>query len=136
MTEGSCSLKTVKITIKIHRDEILEEHYLPVYFLIKKNKWRWESVGASLTLGGGFLSPTIGIVLNILYSYTRLSYERPALYKISMIGYMLTVPLLMLGSHFLDLLEKKSVELRRIEKNTVNQRKGHLGLQAKAEDFA
>jgi hypothetical protein len=124
----------VKITIKVHRDEILEKKYLPVYLLIKKNRWSWQSVGAGMALGGGLLSPTLGIVLNLLYSYTRLGYERPALYKISMGFYMMTVPLLMLGAHFLDLLEKKAVELRATETNFVKQTIRPMELQTKAEE--
>jgi len=125
----------VKITIKVQRDEILEEQYLPVYFLIKKNKWRWETVGASLALVGGFLLPIIGVILNLLVSYTRLGHERPALYKVSTACYAVTVPLLLLGAHFLDLLEKKAVELPAGQESSIEQSIGHLGMPAKAEDY-
>ena len=125
----------MKITIKVQRDEILKEYYLPVYFLIKKNKWRWETVGASLALGGGFLLPIIGVILNLLVSYTRLGYEKPALDKASTACYVMTVPLLLLGAHFLDLLEKKAVALPAGQANSREQTIGHLGLPAKAEDY-
>lgn len=125
----------MKIIIKLHRDEILEEHYLPVYLLIKKNKWRWPSIGAAMTLGGGLLAPIIGAVLNLLASYARPGYERPILFKASTICYVLTVPLLMLGAHFLDLLEQKAIELAASEANPIEQTIDHLGLRAKAEDY-
>lgn len=125
----------MKITIKVHRDEILEEHYLPVYLLIKKHKWRWESVGAGMTLGGGFLSPIIGVILNLLVSYTRLGYERPVLFKVSTACFVITIPLLLIGAHFLDLLEQKAVELCVSEAKSFEQTIENLGLRAKAEDY-
>jgi hypothetical protein len=125
----------VKITIKFNRDEILEEQYLPVYLLIKKNKWRWQSVGAGMTLSGGFLSPVIGAVLNLLVSYTRLGYERPILFKVSTAFYVIAIPLLLLGAHFLDMLEQKTVELPVNEAIPIEQAIDHLGLRAKAEEY-
>jgi hypothetical protein len=122
----------VKITIKVHRDEILEEQYLPVYLLIKKYKWRWQSIGAAITLGGGLLAPIVGTGLNLLASCTRLGYERPILFKASTVCYVITIPLLMLGAHFLDLLEQKAIELAVSEANPLEQTIEHLGLRAKA----
>ena len=124
----------MKITIKVHHDEILEKKYLPVYLLIKKNKWHWQGIGAGMALGGGLSCPIIGAGLDLLVSYTRLGYERPALHKISIIFYVMTVPLLMLGSHFIDLLEKKALDLSPVEANSINQTIGKLELQAKTED--
>ena len=123
----------MKIIIKVHRDEVLERQYLPVYRLIKNNRWRWQAVGASLSLSGGILSPLAGIALNLLVSYTRLSSERPFLYKLSIIFYIVSVPLLMLGAHFLDLLDHLEPEV--LEADSIKQTIGHLGLPAKAEDF-
>lgn len=100
----------VKITIKFHRDRALEEKYLNVYQLLKKNKTRWQAIGAGVSLSGSVLSPGAGIVLNILYSFTRLGYQYPALNKISMIFYGSTIALMIAAGHFLDLLEKKDSE--------------------------
>ena len=123
----------MKITIKVHRDEVLEEQYLPVYRLIKKNRWRWPAVAASLSLGLGILSPLAGVVLNLLVSYTRLGSEKPFLHKLSIIFYVVSVPLLMIGAHFLDLLDH--LEPAPGETESIKQTMGHLGLPAKAEDF-
>ena len=124
----------MKITIKIHRDEIWEGLYLPFYLLFKKSRWRWEAVGAGLTLGGGFLCPVAGGVLDLMVSYSRLGYERATLNKVSTFLYILTVPLLLLGSHFLDLMEKKASESDCREAGQMKQSIGQLALQAKAED--
>ena len=125
----------MKITIKVHRDEILEEHYLPVFLLIKKYKWRWQSVGAGVALGGGLLSPIIGVILNLLVSYTRLGYERQVLSKVSTVCYVITVPLLLLGAHFLDLLEQKTVKLPAGQAIPIEQTIEQLGLRAKAGEY-
>jgi hypothetical protein len=125
----------VKITIKVHHQEILQEHYLPVYLLFKKNRWCWQSIGAGMALGGGLLSPITGAVLNLLVSYTRLGYERPALSQVSTACYVITIPLLLLGAHFLDLLEQKVLNLPVGEASSIEPTIEHLGLPTKAEDF-
>ena len=124
----------MKITIKVHRDRVLDEQYLPIYELLKENKTRWQAIGAGLSLCGGLLSPSAGVILNILYSFTRLGFQYPALYKISMIFYSLTIPLLIVGGHFLDLLEKKASEARCSEADAVKQSIENLGIQVKTED--
>ncbi len=125
--------REVKITVKVHRDEFLEKQYLPVFRLIKNNKWRWQAVGAVLASAAGLLSPLIALVLNLLASYTRLIYEKPFLSKLSTVLYVIAVPLLLLGAHFLDLLDKTQCSLP--EENPIGQTLGQLGLPAKAEDF-
>lgn len=127
-------LRKVKITIKINRDEVWEGLYLPFYLLFKKSHWQWEAVGAGLTLGGGFLCPVAGGILDLLVSYTRLGYERASLNKISTVLYIITVPLLLLGSHFLDLMEKKASEASRCEIEQIKKSIGGLALRVKAED--
>jgi hypothetical protein len=126
--------RQVKIIIKIHRDEIWEGLYLPFYLLFKKSSWRWEAVGAGLTLGGGVLSPLGGAILDLLVSYTRLGFERAALNRVSTFLYIITVPLLLLGSHFLDLLEKKALESRYREVAPPEPAIGQFGIQMRAED--
>jgi hypothetical protein len=124
----------VKITIKIHRDEIWEGLYLPFYLLFKKHSWRWAAVGAGLALSAGFLCPLSGAVLDLLVTYTRLGYERGALSRISTFLYVITVPLLLLGSHFLDLLEKKALESRSGAIVQPESALGQLVLRVNAED--
>ena len=98
----------MKIGIKIHRDKVSEEFYLRAYLLIKENKRRWQSSVAVLALGSGFLSPFIGVFLDLVDWLTATSIHHSFLYKTSLAFYALTLPLLALGSHCLDLLEKKS----------------------------
>lgn len=85
-----------------------EDPYSRISFLIEKHRWEWQSVGAAAALGGGLLSPLIGILLDFIGWITRMNFLRLPLTKISIVFYVLTFPLLALGSHCLDLLEKKS----------------------------
>lgn len=126
-------LREVKITIKVHRDEFLERQYLALYRLIRNNKWRWQAVGAVAACGGGLLLPIGALLLNFLATYTRLSYEKPILSKASTVMYIVTVPLLLLGAHFLDLLDRCEIPLT--DENSTDAAIGQLGLPAKAEDF-
>lgn len=98
----------MKIRIKINFDQVLKEIYLRAYFLIKENKGTRASQLAILGLGGGFISPFIGGLLDLVAWFTATGVTHYSLYGTSMIFYVITLPLLALGSHSLDLLEKKS----------------------------
>ena len=98
----------MKLTVQIHRDKTWEEIYLRIYFLIKKNNWQWLSIATIATLSGGLLSPVVGILLDFIIWFVGLGQLKTYLYEGSIIFYVLTLPLLFLASHFLDLLEKKS----------------------------
>lgn len=100
----------MKINIKFNRDEVFDGLYLRAYLLIKENKRSWQSALAVLAFVGGFLSPFVGAFLNLIDWFTAEAAEiqHSFLYKTSMVFYALTLPLLLLGSHCLDLLEKKS----------------------------
>lgn len=79
-----------------------------IYLLIKENKRKWQSLLALIALSGGILSPVIGAVLNLIVWFITVSHLRTLLNETSMVFYVLALPLLALGSHCLDLLEKKS----------------------------
>jgi hypothetical protein len=99
----------VKISIKIHHDKMWKDFFLhQIYILIKENKWKWQSLLALIALAGGVLSPVIGTVLNLMVWFIPVSHLRTLLYETSMVFFAVTLPLLALGSHCLDLLEKKS----------------------------
>lgn len=99
----------MKISIKIHHDEMRRDFFLhQIYLLIKKNKWKWQSLTALITLCAGLLSPVVGAALNLTVWFVSASHFRTLLYETSMVFYVLALPLLALGAHCLDLLEKKS----------------------------
>ncbi|MDQ3129903.1 MAG: hypothetical protein M3Q99_03965 [Acidobacteriota bacterium] len=101
----------MKSSHKSKEDEIWEGLYPRVLFLIKTNKWAWQSVGAVFGLGGGILSIIAAIVLPIIASLLMPSDSIPFLKRISSVFLILCLPLLILGAHCLDLLEKKSSAL-------------------------
>ena len=79
-----------------------------IYLLIKENKWKWQSLAATITLAIGVLSPVIGIGLNLIVWVIPSSHLRTSLYETSIGFYVITLPVLMLGFHCLDLLDQKS----------------------------
>jgi hypothetical protein len=104
-----------------------EDPFLRIPILIKKHEWEWQSVGAIAAFGGGLLSPMIGILLDLIASVTRTNFLRLPLSKISIVFYVLTFPLLALGSHCLDLLEKNSPDS---PPDNLQTHKFDLGLKA------
>jgi hypothetical protein len=115
----------MKSSFKTKEDEIWEELFPRIVFLIKKNKWAWQSVGAVLGLCGGILSIVLTIVLPFVIFWLTPGDLVSILEKISFIFLALSLPLLAVGSHCLDLLEKKShdfpaAEMRLYLKNVKN----------------
>jgi len=98
----------MKSSLKSNEDEIWEELFPRIVFLIKKNKWAWQSVGAVFGLCGGILSIVLTIVLPFVISWLTPSDLVSILEKISFIFLALSLPLLALGANCLDLLEKKT----------------------------
>ena len=96
----------MKSSYKSKEDEIWEGLYPRVFFLIKTNKWTWQSVGAVFGLGGGILSIIVAIVLPIIATWLAPSDSIPFLKGVSSVLLILFLPLLALGAHCLDLLEK------------------------------
>lgn len=104
-----------------------EDPFLSIYLLIKNHKWKWQSVGAFAALGGGIFSPLIGLLLDAVVWLAPAVRLRLPLSKISIAFYVLTFPLLALGSHCADLLEDKSFVSRSPD---LEPHKFDLGLKA------
>ena len=111
----------MKITIGIHRDERLEKMYLPIYTLVKNNKWSGPAIGATAALGGGLISPISGAVIDLLASFSGIGEERPHWSKASVFFFLAAISLLFPGSHFPDLLEKKTRRFRLSETRAAAQ---------------
>ncbi len=93
---------------KSNEDEIWEGLYPQILFLIKKNKWTWQSVAALFGFGSAILSFIVGILLPIAAFWLIPDGSDSTLKGISSVFLILILPLLALGAHCLDLLEKKS----------------------------
>lgn len=96
---------------KLKRNAVWEDFYPRIPALIKKNKGTSESFGAVIGLGGGILSALVVIISSIIPWSLRVSNTVPAIKAINFICLLLVLPLLALGAHCLDLLEKRSADL-------------------------
>jgi hypothetical protein len=97
----------------MNRDYELQEDqewdlYEEMHRLIEINPWAWQSIGAVSGLIGGVLSPVFG---TLLIAVTRFIHSGPTdslLNGLSIVSFVLTIPLLAFGAHCLDLLERKT----------------------------
>ncbi len=96
---------------KSQEDEIWEGLYLRIPFLIKNNQWTWQSIGALLGLGGGVVSFIFTITLHSI-NWLLQGNLVPLLKEIDFVSLILVLPLLALGAHCLDLLEKECSEFQ------------------------
>ena len=92
-------------------DEIWEGLYLRIPFLVKKNQWTRQSIGAVLGLGGGVVSFILTITLHSI-NWLLQGNLVPLLKEIDFVSLILVLPLLALGAHCLDLLEKECSEFQ------------------------
>ena len=76
--------------------------------LIRNNPWTWQSIGAVTGLIGGVSSPALGTLLIAVASFIRSGPTFLTLNVLSIVSFVLTIPLLAFGAHCLDLLERKS----------------------------
>ena len=88
-------------------DKIWNGLYPRIYFLIRKNKRRWESIAACFGLSGGLLSLIVGVVCDISARCLTSDNSVAILKKASVAAFFLCLPLMIFGAHCLDLLETK-----------------------------
>ncbi len=96
---------------KLHDDETWESLFLRIPFLIKKNQWTRQSVGAVLGLGGGAAAFVLTMTLSVFSWLTRDDLA-PVLKEIGFVSLISVLPLLAFGAHCLDLLEKESRDVQ------------------------
>lgn len=95
-------------SVKTKEDEIWEGLYPRIPLLIRKNKWSWETFGAAFGLGGGILSFMVAAALQIIVLFPTADVKVLLLERISFICFIIFLPLMLLGAHFLDLIEEKN----------------------------
>ncbi|MFL6285366.1 MAG: hypothetical protein ACJ74Q_19690, partial [Pyrinomonadaceae bacterium] len=89
------------------RDRTGDDPFERIGSLISKSPRTWPSIGAVLGLAGGILAPASGTLLTIISWLT--GQQRASLYlsRLSTTLLFLTIPLLALGAHCLDMLEAR-----------------------------
>ena len=85
--------------------------YQRIDFLVRKSPWTWQSIGAVSGLVGGILSPVFGTFLIAVMWFIGSQDENSVLNVLSIVSFVLTLPLLAAGAHCLDLLERKTAYL-------------------------
>jgi ABC-type transport system involved in cytochrome c biogenesis permease component len=94
--------------------------YEEMHRLIEVNPWTWQSIGAVSGLIGGVLSPVIGTLLIAVTWFIHSERIVSSLNGLSIISFVLTIPLLSFGAHCLDLLEEKTARLSLLRRKVVS----------------
>lgn len=107
-----CTTKnTVKNNHNQTADEFCEDLHPQISILIKENRYAWQSFGFISALGAGIFSIAGALMCNLI-AWLLTSPDKVHFFKqISFILFALFIPQLMLGAHFLDLLEEKYFNL-------------------------
>ncbi len=96
--------------------------YEEMHHLIEINPWAWQSIGAMSGLIGCVVSPVIGSLLIALSSFVHSESLVSSLNGLSIISFVLTIPLLAFGAHCLDLLERKTASVYPPSRKVVSRR--------------
>jgi hypothetical protein len=90
------------------REQTRDDPFERIGSLVGKSPRTWPSIGAVLGLAGGILAPASGTLLAVVSWLT--GQQRASLYlsRLSTTLLFLTIPLLALGAHCLDMLEARA----------------------------
>ena len=88
----------------LREDDLRGGLYGRIYLLVSKNRRTWQSIGATFGITGGMLSLLLAL---LLWAMVRFLLAGAVLHALENVFFMLPLPLLALGVHCLDLLEKK-----------------------------
>ena len=98
----------MKSSYKLKKYEVWEGLYPRIFFLIQKNKWSWQSIGAIFGLGGAIFSIIMAVSLPFAAYWLLAGGSVSFIKEISFVFLALALPLMAFGAHCLDLLEKTS----------------------------
>jgi hypothetical protein len=98
----------VKNDLKRSAENFCEDFYPEISILIKENKYAWQSFGVVSAFGAGTFSIVFALACNLIALLPVSPVEVHFFKQISFGFFALFLPLLMLGAHFLDLLEEKA----------------------------
>ncbi|MBA2646150.1 MAG: hypothetical protein H0U81_05050 [Pyrinomonadaceae bacterium] len=77
----------------------------------RKAGWTWHGIGAVFGFAGGFISLIFGATFTVISWLTGAGSGGAFLQRFGTILFLLTIPLLILGAHCLDLAEGKTPRL-------------------------
>ena len=100
--------------------------YRGIYLLISRQPWTWQSVGATCGLAGGMLSMLSGLLLWMSTRFLAARGVGSSTQLWEILFFVLPIPLMALGAHCLDLLEKRSSTILHVPAKTQPIEAGHL----------
>ena len=86
--------------------------YEEMHRLIEMNPWAWQSICAVAGLVGGVLSPVLGTLLIAVTWFIHSEVVVSTVNVLSIISFVMIIPLLTFGAHCLDLLERKTGSIK------------------------
>lgn len=114
------------------RSYTLSEDFPTPYSAIReliRGGWNWKSRGVVIGLCGGFIAPIFGSILTVASWFIDPVWHGISLHQAGTSLFFVTLPLLILGAHCLDLLdkEKKSADTcRQLESSVARaDERGH-----------
>jgi hypothetical protein len=87
---------------------------------LRKHGWTWKSTGACIGLRGGLIAPLVGLALTTLAWFVG-DWHGFHFGRSGTILFLLTIPLLILGAHCLDLLDKENERAKKGEGNDMER---------------
>jgi len=106
-----CRAHIEKGEMKVHyvawQDAKDEDLYKKAYLLVKENARTWPAFGAAAGIPAGLCCPLAGTALSMIAWSVKLQSLSSALNLLGIAAFVFTLPLLALGAHCLDLMEKK-----------------------------
>jgi hypothetical protein len=91
----------------LREDDLRGELYRRMYLLVIKNRWTWQSLGATFGITAGMLSLLLALLLWAIVRFLTAGVSISALHTFEIVFFVLPLPLLALGVHCLDLLERE-----------------------------
>jgi hypothetical protein len=101
------------------QEDLESDIYEQMHSLVEANPWAWQSIGAVSGLVGGILSPVLGTLLITVTWFIHSEGVVYSLNVLSIVSFVLTIPLLTFGARCLDLLERNTVHLSLTEEQQV-----------------
>lgn len=80
---------------------------------LRLHGWSWKSSGAVFGLCGGITSPLIGSILTAIAWFSGPTWHGFAMQRDGTVLLFLTIPLLILGAHCLDLMDQQEENVRK-----------------------
>ena len=91
----------------LREDDLRGGLYQRIYLLVSKHRRTWQSVGATFGITGGMLSLLLALLLWAIVRFLTAGVPASVLPALENVFFALPLPLLALGVHCLDLLEKE-----------------------------